>query len=205
MSDLKIEFELTGEHHFAEEMQRFRNAIADRRPIHAAMATAAAELTRGYLRSDNRHKSASFLGASPTNFRQKNAQAVQEFSDEESAYVRIPRSTGLGRAFGDVVIRPGSGRTYLTIPAHQETYGKVVRDFPKDSFHFAILHSITTAAVLMWSEDGGGHKKGEVAYWLRRSVTQKQDRSLLPSDTGYAETVRRAALGYIANHIYHAP
>lgn len=202
---LKINVEVTGLDHFADELQRFRNAIADRRPLHAAMATQGAALTRDYLRSDNRHKSASFLGASPTGFRQKNAQAVQEQSDDEAGYVRIPRSTGLGRAFHGMVIRPGSGRKYLTIPAHQETYGRHVRDWPEDTFHFAMLFSITTSAVLMWSADGGGHKKGEVAYWLRRSVTQKQDRTLLPSDAAYAEVARRTAVAYIANHIYHAP
>jgi hypothetical protein len=192
--------EVTGLDHFADELQRFRNAIADRRPLHADMATEGAELTRGYLRGLNRHASAEKFGAPPTNFRQKNAQVITEHSDDDGGYVRIPRNTGLGRAFHDVVIRPGSGRTYLTIPAHARTYGKGVRDgFAEGFFNFVLLGR---HAALVFSDEPD---KGEVAYWLRRSVTQKQDRTLLPSDEAYKEVARRTAVAYIANHIYHAP
>jgi hypothetical protein len=202
---LTISVEVDGTAQFAQEMQRFRNALADRRPLHAQMAVAAGDFTRDYLRSDSRHATAQRLGGKPTGFRAKNAAAVEAFSDESAASIRIPRSTGLGRAFGELVIRHGSGKTYLTIPAHQETYGKSVRDFPADSFHFAVLTSIITSPCLMWSKDGGAHKAGEVAYWLRREVKQTQDRTLLPSDAAYTEVGRRAAVAYIAHHIYHAP
>ena len=116
--------------------------------------------------------------------------------------MRIPRSTGLGRAFGDVTIVPGTGRTYLTIPACAETYGKVVRDFPADSFTFAIFKQ--RSPVLLWAEDGGTHKKGDVAWWLRRQVTQKQDRTLLPSDEEYAEGARLVAMNYITSLRYRS-
>lgn len=200
---LRIEVKIGGAQQFAEDLQRFRNALADRRPMHSKMAVAAGNYTRDYLKNNTSHASAQRVGGKPTGFRAKNAAKVQSDSDHEGAYVRIPRSTGLGRAFRDLVIRPGSGKTYLTIPAHQETYGKSVRDFPEGTFHFAMLHSITTSAVLMWSRDGGGHRKGEVAYWLKREISQKQDRTLLPSDAGYTEVGRRAAVAYITTPIYH--
>jgi hypothetical protein len=41
-------------------------------------------------------------------------------------------------------------------------------------------------------------KGGEVAFWLRRVVTQKQDRTLLPSDDTYREIGRRAIMARIA-------
>ena len=203
MSGLKIEVDVVGFDHFAEELQRYRNAIADRRPLHAAMAVPAAELTRYYLRGLDRHKSAENLGATPTGFRAKSAQGVESASDEEGAYVRIPRSTGLGRAFHGVTILPGSGRTYLTIPGCAETYGKQVRDFPADTFAFTIMAG--RYPVLVWRKSGGAHRGWTLAYWLKRSVTQKQDRTLLPSDAAYTEVGRRAALAYITSHIYHAP
>jgi hypothetical protein len=127
---------------------------------------------------------------------------VQEDSDDEQGSVLIPRSTGLARAFSDVVIRPGSGRKFLTIPAHAETYGRVVRDFPEGTFKFAVIKSWKIFLALVWEETGGRHEKGEVAYWLRRAVTKKQDRTLLPTHAGYQEVARRAAVAYIANHIY---
>jgi hypothetical protein len=110
--------------------------------------------------------------------------------------VTIPRRTGLGRAFGDVTIRPGSGKTYLTLPAHQTTYGKSRRDFPEGAFRLAVIQSwrVFLAQVFV-----SGPYQGEVGFWLKREVKQKQDRTLLPSDEGYAGVGRRAAIEYLTN------
>ena len=196
MSALSIEVTISGVEAFDRDLQAFRNAIADRRPLHARMATEAAKMTREYLEKTPRHQTAERLGATPTGFRAKNAAAVQPDSDDTQALVRLPRRTGLGRAFHDVVLTPGSGRKYLTIPAHARTYGESVRDFPEDTFKFALLGRFR-ALVFAAEPD-----KGKVGYWLKRSVTQKQDRSLLPPDQDYQEVGRRAALSYISSHIY---
>ncbi len=196
MSALKIEVSISGVEGFDRDLQAFRNAIADRKPLHARMAVDAVKFTRDYLLADTDHKTANRLGAAPTGFRAKNAAAVQPDSDDTQAMVRIPRRTGLGRAFGDVVLSPGSGRTYLTIPAHAQTYGKSARDFPEDTFRFAFLGRFRA---LVFAD---GPYKGEVGYWLKRTVTQKQDRTLLPTDQGYQEVGRRSALSYITSHIY---
>jgi hypothetical protein len=121
---------------------------------------------------------------------------VQAESDAEGAVLRFPRRTGLGRAFADITITPGPGRTYLTIPAVAETYGKVVRDFPAGTFSFTVLGGRYPALVFT---DGW-----RVAYWLRRSVTQKQDRTLLPSDSAYQELGRRVCVAHIANLVYNS-
>jgi hypothetical protein len=196
VSALKIEVSISGVEGFDRDLQAFRNAIADRKPLHARMAVDAVKFTRDYLLADTDHKTANRLGAAPTGFRAKNAAAVQPDSDDTQAMVRIPRRTGLGRAFGDVVLSPGSGRTYLTIPAHAQTYGKSARDFPEDTFRFAFLGRFRA---LVFAD---GPYKGEVGYWLKRTVTQKQDRTLLPTDQGYQEVGRRSALSYITSHIY---
>lgn len=199
MSALKIEVSISGVAAFDRDLQAFRNAIADRKPLHARMAVDAVKFTRDYLLADTDHKTANRLGAAPSGFRAKNAASVQPDSDDTQAMVRIPRRTGLGRAFGDVVLTPGSGRTYLTIPAHQTTYGKSVRDFPEDTFRFAVITSWRVFVALVFAD---GPYKGEVGYWLKRTVTQKQDRTLLPTDQGYQEVGRRSALSYITSHIY---
>ena len=196
MSALNIEVTISGVEGFDRDLQAFRNAIANRKPLHARMAVDAAKFTADYLRKDSDHKTAARLGATPTGFRAKNAAAVQPDSDATQAMVRIPRRTGLGRAFHDVVLTPGSGRKYLTLPAHARTYGKSVRDFPAGTFTFA--HMGRFRALIFVAEPD----KGKVGYWLKRSVTQKQDRTLLPTDQGYQDVGRRSALSYITSHIY---
>lgn len=198
MNPVPITIDVIGLAEATGELQRIRSGLADRTQLHAKMAVDAAEFTRAYVAGSNEHKTAQRLGATPTGFRARTAKLIAAASDAEAAVVRIPRNTGLGRAFADITIVPGTGRTYLTIPADDETYGKVVRDFPDGAFQFAIF---TTARgpcpVLTWAEDGGTHKKGEVAWWLRRKVIQKQDRGLLPSDDDYREGARDVAVNYI--------
>lgn len=194
MSALGITITLSGASEVEMTMQAMRNALARRGPMHARMAVRGQQFTQDYLRKLNRHGSAERLGGKPTGHHQKAAASVEAAHDEDSAMIRIPRRTGLGRAFGDVLLRPGSGKTYLTIPAHQKTYGRSVRDFPEDTFKFAVLQSWRVFLCLMFVD---GPHKGEVGYWLKRQVKQKQDRTLLPSDEGYATVARKAAMEYL--------
>ena len=196
MSALTIQVTLAGMGEADMILHELRNSLASRGPLHARMAVTGQQFTQDYLRKLNRHRSAERLDAAPRGFREANAAKVEAHSDDEQATVAIPRSTGLGRAFSDVVIRPGSGKTYLPIPAHQTTYGKGPRDFPEDTFNFVVLQSFRTFVTLMFA---AGPYKGEVGFWLKREVSQKQDRTLLPSDEGYAKVARGAAVSYLTN------
>lgn len=202
MNTTSITIDVRGLAEATGELQLIRNGIADRRKLHAAMAVDAQQLTQAYVSGHSRHKTAQSLGASPTGHHQRSAKRIEAASDAEAAIIRIPRNTGLGRAFSDVTIRPGTGRRYLTIPACAETYGKVVRDFPPDAFAFTIVGG--RYAALMWRNAGGSHNKWTVAYWLRREVFQKKDRTLLPSDEAYLELGRRRAVLYITSLRYNA-
>lgn len=201
MSALTVNITLSGVSETEMALQAVCNALAHRGPMHARMATRSKEYTQDYLRKLSRHDSAERLGANPTRHHQKAAASVEAQFDDNEGRVEIPRRTGLGRAFGDVILRPGSGRTYLTIPACQETYGRVAKSFGPDAFRFAMFRGHRPMAALLWKADGGRHKKGDVAYWLRTEVIQKQDRTLLPSDEGYAGEARRAAIEYLDNLI----
>lgn len=203
MNPVPLTIDVIGLAEATGELQRIRGALADRSQLHAALAVDALKFTQDYVAGSDRHVTAQRLGAAPTGFRAKSAKKIEAASDAQAAILRIPRSTGLGRAFSDITIVPGTGRTYLTIPADDETYGKGVRDFPKDAFKFAIFTTQRgPCPVLIWAENGGTHKKGEVAWWLRRKVVQKQDRTLLPTDEGYQELGRRRAVVYIATLRY---
>lgn len=198
MSTLTIQVTLSGLSETDMALRDLRNALARRGPMHARMAVRGQQYTQDYLRGLNRHNTAARLGATATGHHQKAAASVTAQHDEEEARLVIPRRTGLGRAFGDVVVRPGSGRTYLTLSGHGKTYGCSVRDFPEGTFQFAILYAHRVFPVLLWAD---GPDKGQVAYWLRREVKQQQDRTLLPSDEGYAGVARRASIEYLTNLI----
>ena len=172
-----------------EEVQRLRAGLADRRHLHARMATTAAEETRRHVRGLNRHGSAQRLGAKPTQFHAKQAREIEADSNAETAIIRLPRA-GLARAFGDILIRPGSGKKLLTIPADKRTYGKRVGDFPEGTFAFAF--SVERRTPLLVFADGSG-----VAYFMKPWVLQKQDRGLLPTDKFYRTLARREVDGYI--------
>lgn len=186
-----VTVDISGLEQNAERLQQLRSTFANRTQMHAAMATDVAEFTREFLRKDARHATAQRLGATPTGFRPRAAKGVEAASDATAAILRIRAATGLGRAFHAVTLVPRQGRTYLTIPASPRTYGKGVRDFPEDTFKFAILYAHRVFPVLLFV-DGG-----EVAYWLRRKVIQKQDRTLLPSDAGWQEVAKRSAAAYL--------
>ena len=191
---LEITVTLSGAGEMDMVLANFRNSLSLLGPMHARMAVRGQQFTQDYLKKLNRHNSAARLGARPTGFLEKAAARVEAQSDEESARVVIPRNTGLGRAFADVVLRPGSGKTYLTIPAHATTYGRSVRDFPEGTFKFAVIRSFRVFLAQVYA---AGPYKGEVGYWLRRVVTQKQDRTLLPPDEEYAAAARGGAVNYI--------
>lgn len=191
----RITVQVTGLDETAQVLQAIRSGLANRRGLHTAMAVPAQQLTQDFLLRMNRHRTADRLGARPTKFRQKNAKLIEADADDSAAYVRIPRATGLGRAFHDVDLVPKNGKKYLTIPADPRTYGKSVRQFPEGTFEFAILHAHRPFPVLLFKADG------KVAYWLRKTVHQAQDRTLLPSDQAYMEIGRRAAISYIADLI----
>ena len=201
MSALKIEISINSGGAVAS-LQQLRAALADRSEFHQVMAGAVRELITDHLTQSNRHSSAQRLGATPSGHLQKAAKRIESDGDEVAGYVRIPRDTGLNRAFTDVTLIPGSGKKFLTIPAHQRTYGKSVSDFGEGTFKFASLNTHRgIVPVLMFASNG--KNKGEVAYWLRTSVKQKQDRSLLPSNEGMQQVARKDAREYIITKIFN--
>lgn len=202
MSGLTLKLDVIAIAEATGELQLIRAALTDRRRLNAAIATDAETFTKEYVSRSGRHRTAERLGATPTGFRARAAQRIESGSDNEQAFLRIPRNTGLGRAFGDVLIRPRPGRKYLTIPGVAETYGKTVRDFPENTFAFTIMAG--RYPVLVFREGNSRHRAWTLAFWLRREVRQKQDRSLLPSDAAYLELGRRRAVLHIASLRYNA-
>ncbi|BCU75987.1 hypothetical protein [Luteolibacter sp. LG18] len=171
-------------------VEALRDGLTTMENVNARLAVEAMQFTQRYLRGLNRHATAEGLGAAPTLHHERTAGRLEAASDEQFAILRIPRSSGLGRAFHDVVILPGSGRQFLTIPADARTYGRRAGEFAPGDLTFTIVGGRYPA--LMFT-DGW-----TVAFWLARKVEQKQDRSLLPSDQIYRALSRRVILNYIS-------
>lgn len=188
-----VEVEVTGAQRVRGLLAQLEAGLRDRSGVHAEIAGESETLTAEYLRGLNRHRTANRLGAAPTYHYENSSRLVEGQSDSEAATVRMPRSTGLGRAFRKLTIRPTrSGIKYLTIPAHRRTYGKRVSDFPADAFRF-VLFGKRHRALLFAS----GSDKGDVAYWLKKSVTIAQDRTLLPDEEAYQAAAVGASRRYV--------
>lgn len=189
--DLTVE--ITGADKARAALSRLVAGLKDRTGLHAEIAGETEILTQDYLRALNRHRTANRLGASPTYHYEQASRLVEGHSDEEQAVIRIPRRTGLGRAFRDMTITPRrQDITYLTIPDHARTYGKRVGDFQRDTFDFRIVGGRHPA--LVWAD---GPSQGQVAFWLKRRVFIPQDRTLLPSDDDYTAASVGAARRYV--------
>lgn len=166
-----------------------------REGIHKAIADEARAETTTYLRgiSAVRHKTAARLGATPTGELQKAAERVTSRSSEEEAAVVL---TGpmFARAFRDVEIRAKSSR-YLTIPISAEAYGVRARELENRLGPLVAVSRKNSGkkgqGVLIEKETGKAH------YVLATSVTQKQDRELLPPDEKYQHLASLAAENYL--------
>jgi len=192
MSELGITIDVLGVRESLADLQRLRNALANPAPLHAQMAGDVKDFTRAYLRADTRHATAAKLSATPTGHREKigtSENIIEADSDATRAVLRIPRNTGLGRAFHAMDVRMRG--KLMVRSASALTYGKSPRDFPEGVLKPGTINERFPG--LVFAADNSP------AYFFMRSYHQDQDRTLLPSDDAYAETGRRSAKTYLVN------
>lgn len=190
----ELAIEIEGEVDALATVQRVRNALAKRGPLHARIAGNVEKFTADYVFkiSAYRHKSAERLGAKPTGFLERAARSIESSHDDEGATLSFPRNSGLGRAFGDVEIRPGPGKKYLTIPVNAAAYGRSAREFQD-----LLALRVGPRNTLILARRIKGKKILETLYVLVKGVTIKQDRKLLPSDEAWFELLKRVAIAYV--------
>ena len=90
---------------------------------------------------------------------------------------------------------------YLTLPAIAEAYGKRAREFPNLSIMWRRIAGETRPVALVEATrptrgvktDSAG---GKIFFWLVKSVTQKADPSVIPTDQELADTAVEAARVY---------
>ena len=150
---------------------------------------------RAYMRT--KHGSAHALGARPTGHYEKGAAAITMTADQSGAEVRIP-IPGLKRAWGDMEIRPGPGKDFLTLPKAAIAYGRKVaevRALGWKVFRPAAQGAhMTQKSPRRYSEYQSiylGYKDDEaptLLYTLVDGVVQRRDPSLLPPQGEIAAT-----------------
>jgi hypothetical protein len=136
----------------------------------------------------SRHKTAMRLGAAPTGHLTDGAQAVSARPSDEGVVIDLP-IPGIRRAFQDVTIVPVMSK-WLTIAATGEAYGRRARSFADLRF---IPFRENLAALARKGPDG----EMDVMFWLKKSVFQRQDRTLLPSDEELLQMAEDGAEAFI--------
>ena len=179
-------------------LARIQSGLRNRKGLHSRMAADGEKFLKqsGREIAATQHRTAERLGANPTRHLEESYQAIEGEGKDEQAELRMPRASRLRAAFGDYVLRPGSGKTYLTIPDHAAVYGRRVGEFAEGTFKFAYFGKNRLYAALLFAEDGLGWKKGDVAYWLRQEVAVHEDATLIRFDLLAAE-VRDSVEGFI--------
>ena len=174
---------------------------------HAAAADAVAEMVGAHIRaySGTKHSTAQSFGAPPTRHYEDGAAAISTSADASAGTVTIP-IPGISRAWGDVTIRPGPGKTKLTIPARSgapEVYGKTVDILKALGWKFSSGRRGTPQEKLLFGRRDG-EKESRVMFILKESVTQRRDPSLLPSQDAIADCAGKAVVRRVLDTVRKA-
>lgn len=127
------------------------------------------------------------LGGPRTQFYAQAARSTQ-FTDVDGGVVISINQVGIAQRYYGGVIRPKNAK-YLTIPASPLAHGKRAREFAG----LVVLYSIFTkqpyalAIGAVAYQDGKRVKNlskraGEIVFWLKKSVNQEPDPTVLPYD-----------------------
>jgi len=179
----------------------------ERTDLHAGAAEALAEFVGAHIRSyaGTKHATAQSFGASPTRHYEDGAAHISTSADASAGTVTIP-IPGISRAWGDVTIRPGPGKTKLTIPARSgggEVYGETVKLLKAAGWKFASGRKGTPQEKLLFGRFRD-EKESKVMFILKESVVQRRDPSLLPSQGEIADCAGKAIVGYVLDCVRKA-
>lgn len=163
--------------------------LEDLTRLHEMIGERVENLTRRYLAAiaTERHATADRLGASPTGALSRAAESPEAKGTRDSVILTMRPAEILARAFRDVEIVPRAGKKWLTIPVHHSSYGKRAGEFSE--LHFVFIPDENIAMLVQRAANGNTIP----LFLLVRKVTQKQDRTLLPSDEAFLAEMEAAA------------
>lgn len=171
--------------------------LLDRTQLHKRIADRTEGVVRSHLLGLNRHQTARRLGATPTSYFERKANGLESRATAQEAIVTIPTGdnadgdSGLeafARVLGPVQIAAKAAQ-WLTIPAISATYGRRAREF--DRLFFVQLGE---GRAMLARRDG---KTLTPMFWLRKSVSLTQDRTLLPTDDQFSNAAEQGAEDFV--------
>lgn len=171
---------------------------AKRAELHQAAGVEVQQITCDHVAkmASSRHATADKLGASPTNFLASAAEkvaassALQSSPDGATLTINHP---GFTRAFRSVKIVPRAAKS-LAIPIHAAAYGRRASELWDRMGLFIPKDKAGKPTRVLAATIGGVLTP---LYILCQSVTQKQDRSLLPSDQDFQNAAVAGVKGWL--------
>lgn len=193
---MSLSFDVSSEDLVSGILLHLGDSIADRTALNDKIGLNELSLVQDHLTniSNERHATANQLGAEPSNFWQNPGGYTESSADANSASVSIHHA-GIGRAARDITIEPGPGKKFLTLPLLAEAYNQRAAGLE----NLFVIKSHEGALFLARHEDGKAQGDGnglQVLYLLVTSVTQKQDRTLLPPDVAFVQTAIQSCQDY---------
>lgn len=195
-------------------LHALHEALTDKSELHAYMASSGEAGTRQYLRgiAPHTHTTAERLGASPTNYLLKRAELTESSHSADKATVTVNGAI-FQRALGPVTVTARRSK-WLTIPGTAEAYGKSAREFNDLRVQFfgkglmglvkAEQSNVGTRARAGFDTERNTRRppllnagRGDVYFWLKKSVVLPHDRTLLPDELAYAQWAEIAARAYL--------
>lgn len=181
-------------------LRSLADKLTRRKPLHARMATAVHKDVQNRFRglaSSNRNKFGARGG-----FWRRMLSGTRASADETAGTISMPRE--VAQRFYGGTIRPVNAKN-LAIPADKESYGKRPGEFA-GKLHVAILGGRAAlvenlATRISISRAGKVKSKGstgKVLFWLVKSVTQKPNPAVLPSEAQIGQIAAEAAEKYFA-------
>lgn len=137
------------------------------------------------------------------------AARSSSFSLQDDGFTITTNKVGVLQQYKGGTIKPKKPNGYLTIPAREEAYGKLASDF--NNLRFAITDQgpalveadATRIKIGRQKKDGTrniknlGETGGGVMFWLRRSVTLRENTKIIPT----AEKITEVLLTGTRDHL----
>jgi hypothetical protein len=171
---IRVQLEVSG--YTGAELAAAAGALADGAAMHNSIATNAEAFVKKYGVdvASKQHRTANRLGATPTGHLSQAYAGIESVSDASSAALLVPRASRLRAAFGQYVLTPGAGKTYLTIPVAAEAYGKRAGEFT--DLEYMRVGPKKTPILARPNADG----RITTLYVLVKNATIPEDQNLIP-------------------------
>lgn len=175
-----------------KRLSKIRAAAANKPAINRALSRGCEQLIRSHFREvSGREKNK--LGAK-SSFWAQMIRGTKGGSDSEKAFVDMPRPIAQ-RRFGGT-LKPTGTRSYLTIPIAKIAYGKSAAWFGDE---IEVYTSHRGNKFLIRRVEKRGKPKLEFLYLLKKRVTQRENKGILPTRDEITANMADSFKAYMAS------